>query len=80
LWAAFFDKPILIFPGSSGGSAWAPLAYSPKTKLVYIPANVIPTVPNGYPLPVLWHTTSVPMGPSFPMRISAGARGTVCPT
>ena len=44
LWAAFFDKPILIFPGSSGGSAWAPITYSPKTNLVYIPANVIPTV------------------------------------
>ena len=27
-----------------GGSAWAPMTYSPKTNLVYIPANIIPTV------------------------------------
>src|SRR5262249_34022864 len=36
-------KPILIFPGASGGNSWAPIAYSPKTNHVYVPANIIPT-------------------------------------
>jgi PQQ-dependent dehydrogenase (methanol/ethanol family) len=44
LFSAFWDKPILIFPGSSGGNAWAPLTFNPKTNLVYIPANVMPSV------------------------------------
>lgn len=44
LFSAFWDKPILMFPGSSGGNAWAPIAYSPKTNLVYVPANVMPSV------------------------------------
>jgi PQQ-dependent dehydrogenase (methanol/ethanol family) len=43
LFAAFYDRPIIIFPGSSGGSAWAPTTYSPKTRLLYVPANIIPT-------------------------------------
>jgi alcohol dehydrogenase (cytochrome c) len=43
LFTPFWEKPILIFPGSSGGNAWAPISYSPKTRLVYIPANVVPT-------------------------------------
>src|SRR5262249_34810542 len=38
-----WDKPILIFPGASGGNSWAPITYNPKTNLVYIPANIIPT-------------------------------------
>jgi len=42
LFTAFWDKPILIFPGSSGGNSWAPITYSPKTNHVYIPANIIP--------------------------------------
>ena len=43
LFTAFWEKPILIFPGTSGGNAWAPMTYSPKTRLVYIPANVLPS-------------------------------------
>jgi len=43
LFSAFWDKPILIFPGASGGNSWAPITYNPKTNLVYIPANIIPT-------------------------------------
>jgi quinohemoprotein ethanol dehydrogenase len=44
VFAAFWDKPILVFPGSSGGNAWAPITFSPKTNLVYVPANVMPSV------------------------------------
>jgi PQQ-dependent dehydrogenase (methanol/ethanol family) len=43
LFTAFWERPIIIFPGSSGGNAWAPISYSPKTRLVYIPANIVPT-------------------------------------
>jgi PQQ-dependent dehydrogenase (methanol/ethanol family) len=43
LFSAFWDQPILIFPGSSGGNAWAPITFSPKTGLVYVPANVLPS-------------------------------------
>jgi len=43
LFTPYWEQQILIFPGSSGGSAWAPLAYSPKTGLVYVPANFLPT-------------------------------------
>jgi PQQ-dependent dehydrogenase (methanol/ethanol family) len=43
LFTPFWDRRVLIFPGSSGGNAWAPMTFSPKTNLVYIPANLIPT-------------------------------------
>ncbi len=44
LFSSFWDKPVLIFPGSSGGNAWAAITFSPKTNLVYVPANVMPSV------------------------------------
>jgi PQQ-dependent dehydrogenase (methanol/ethanol family) len=44
LFQSFWDKRMLIFPGSSGGNAWAPMTFSPKTNLAYIPANVMSTV------------------------------------
>lgn len=31
-------KPALVMPGALGGHNWHPMAYSPKEKLVYIPA------------------------------------------
>ena len=33
LFSAFWDKPILIAPGSAGGKSWAPISASPKNKL-----------------------------------------------
>jgi alcohol dehydrogenase (cytochrome c) len=44
LFGAFWEKPVLIFPGSSGGNAWAPMTFSPLTNLAYIPANVMSTL------------------------------------
>jgi quinohemoprotein ethanol dehydrogenase len=44
LFSSFWDKRVIIFPGSSGGNAWAPMTFSPKTNLAYIPANVMSTV------------------------------------
>ncbi len=43
LFSTYWNKPVFIFPGSSGGNSWAPITYSPKTGRVYIPANIIPT-------------------------------------
>ena len=44
LFSSFWDTRILIFPGSSGGNAWAPMTFSPRTNLAYVPANVMSTV------------------------------------
>ena len=43
LFSAYWEQPVLIFPGSWGGHTWAPIAFSPKTGLVYVPANIVPT-------------------------------------
>ena len=40
VFSAFWDKPILMFPGSSGGNGWATITFSPKKNLVYVPAKV----------------------------------------
>ncbi|MCG8424428.1 MAG: PQQ-dependent dehydrogenase, methanol/ethanol family [Proteobacteria bacterium] len=37
-------KPNLSFPGPFGGHNWHPMAYSPKTGLVYLPAQELPFV------------------------------------
>ncbi len=34
-------KPVNMMPGALGGHSWQPMAYSPKTGLVYIPAQEI---------------------------------------
>jgi len=34
-------KPIVMMPGPDGAHSWHPMAYSPKTRLVYIPAQEI---------------------------------------
>jgi len=44
LFSAYWERPILIFPGSSGGNAWAPMTFSPKTNLAYVPANVMSSI------------------------------------
>ncbi len=40
--AYFRDKPWLMSPGPYGGHNWNPMAFSPKTGLVYIPTLVLP--------------------------------------
>jgi quinohemoprotein ethanol dehydrogenase len=44
LFTPYYDEPILIAPGSAGGNTWAPMAFSPKTKLAYVPANILVSV------------------------------------
>ena len=34
----------LVYPGASGAHNWHPMAFSPKTGLVYIPAQVMPQI------------------------------------
>ncbi|CAN1574074.1 Gcd Glucose dehydrogenase [Caulobacteraceae bacterium] len=40
--ARYGSGPALAMPGPLGGHNWQPMAYSPKTSLVYIPAQEIP--------------------------------------
>lgn len=39
--AHYLDKPHFQMPGTVGGHSWHPMAFSPKTGLVYIPAQTI---------------------------------------
>ena len=38
----YVDKPFLMSIGGAGGHNWQPMSYSPKTGLVYIPAQELP--------------------------------------
>jgi len=61
-------KPVNMMPGALGGHSWQPMAYNPKTGLVYIPAQEIgleftpveglPTSPLGWNVAVA--TTNTP--------------------
>lgn len=42
------DSPKVIWPSVSGGHNWQPMAYSPKTELVYIPVLEAPMKYVGY--------------------------------
>ncbi len=42
--ARYTDGPFLIMPSALGGHNWHPMAYSPNSKLVYLPAQDIPFV------------------------------------
>ncbi len=41
---SYRDQERLIYPPTSGGHNWQPMAFSPKTNLVYIPALETPTL------------------------------------
>lgn len=36
LFTPYFTEPTAISPGTDGGLSWAPMAYSPRTKLIYV--------------------------------------------
>ena len=42
--SVYHDKSVMVLPGPLGGHSWNPMAYSPLTGLVYIPAHS-----SGYP-------------------------------
>lgn len=42
--ADYADKPRLVFPSMAGAHSWQPMSYSPRTGLLYIPAQDAPMV------------------------------------
>ncbi|MFP4004646.1 MAG: PQQ-dependent dehydrogenase, methanol/ethanol family [Alphaproteobacteria bacterium] len=40
----YAERPSLVFPSPLGGHNWQPMAYSPQTNLVYIPAMEAPSL------------------------------------
>jgi alcohol dehydrogenase (cytochrome c) len=41
IFTPYWEKSIVLAPGTQGGNAWAPSTFSPKTRLVYVPGAVI---------------------------------------
>ncbi len=57
--AALYEKtgkPFVSLPGATGGHSWHAMSYSPKTGLVYIPAN---NVVQGYAAQANWKPTAL---------------------
>jgi PQQ-dependent dehydrogenase (methanol/ethanol family) len=44
LFSAYTEKPILVAPGTAGGNTWAPMTFSPKTQLAYVPGTIFDSV------------------------------------
>jgi quinohemoprotein ethanol dehydrogenase len=40
--SSYLEKPKVMLPGPEGGHNWHPMAFSPKTRLVYLPAHDTP--------------------------------------
>jgi PQQ-dependent dehydrogenase (methanol/ethanol family) len=68
--ARYKSGPALVIPAPYGGHNWHPMAYSPKTGLIYIPAQDIPfiygTDEKFTPTPGLWNIGINPIYASFP--------------
>jgi PQQ-dependent dehydrogenase (methanol/ethanol family) len=68
--ARYIDGPALVLPAPYGGHNWHPMAYSPLTGLIYIPAQDIPfaygTDENFTFTPGLWNVGINPLYASFP--------------
>ncbi len=68
--ARYKDGPALVLPAPYGGHNWHPMAYSPRTGLIYIPAQDIPfaygTDDNFTFTPGLWNVGINPLYASFP--------------
>ncbi len=41
IFGTYWTEPVVIAPGTLGGSSWAPMTFSPQTKLIYIPGTII---------------------------------------
>jgi quinohemoprotein ethanol dehydrogenase len=64
--ARYEKKPIVLTPGAAGGHNWQPMAYSPKERLVYIPA-ITTFMSYGDPpkfefVPGAWNLAMGPLG------------------
>jgi PQQ-dependent dehydrogenase (methanol/ethanol family) len=68
--ARYTDGPALVLPAPYGGHNWHPMAYSPQTGLIYIPAQDIPfaygTDENFTFTPGVWNVGVNPLFASFP--------------
>jgi PQQ-dependent dehydrogenase (methanol/ethanol family) len=68
--ARYQDAPALVIPAPYGGHNWHPMAYSPDTGLIYIPAQDIPFVygtDDSFTFtPGLWNIGVNPLFASFP--------------
>ena len=68
--ARYKDGPALVLPAPYGGHNWHPMAYSPRTGLIYIPAQDIPfaygTDENFTFTPGLWNIGVNALYASFP--------------
>jgi len=54
VFGAYWDEPVVVAPGTLGGISWAPMTYSPQTKLIYIPGaitNALFTLGGGFVRP-----------------------------
>jgi len=67
--ARYQDAPALVIPAPYGGHNWHPMAYSPDTGLIYIPAQDIPFVYGAVDsftfTPGLWNIGVNPLYASF---------------
>ncbi len=41
IFGAYWTEPVVMTPGTQGGVSWAPIAFSPDTRLVYVPGSII---------------------------------------
>jgi quinohemoprotein ethanol dehydrogenase len=41
IFGAYWTDPVIMTPGTLGGLSWAPMTFSPRTGLIYIPGTVI---------------------------------------
>jgi quinohemoprotein ethanol dehydrogenase len=61
--ARYEDGEILMWPGSAGAHNWQPMAFSPDTHWVYIPARELPGYYNDKGLtPQTWNPQELPLG------------------
>jgi quinohemoprotein ethanol dehydrogenase len=77
--------PFVAMPGPGGGHSWQPMAYSPLTKLVYLPVMEasFPYIPEAAPKrrELGWNTGvdfnagSLPQDPKVKAQIKAGLKG-----
>lgn len=44
LFSAYGAKPLLVAPGTAGGNTWAPMTFSPKTGLAYVPGTIFDSI------------------------------------
>lgn len=82
------NKPFIGMPGALGAHSWQPMAYSPKTGLVYIPANIagLPYMPPsgnkdrvamslGFNVGMSWSGGVLPRDPAVIKSLIAATKG-----